>query len=95
MKTEPNDRDIFRAYDWYAQHSDHVDAIVRLENSEYPPSGSDCHQPTLWKAAHWKWLLMRKGIEILANEIRRLKCLLRSIHDNIHLADDDPCEAGP
>ncbi len=38
MKTEPNDRDIFRAYDWYAQHSDHVDEMVLLTNGEYPPS---------------------------------------------------------
>ena len=85
MKTEPSDQDFFRACDWYAQHSDHVDSMVSLTNDEYPPTGSDCRQPKLWKAAHWKWLLMRNTTKTLANEIRRLKCLLRSIYN-----DTDP-----
>ena len=71
MKTEPNDQDILRAYDWYAKHADHVDGMVHLTNSEFPPSGSDCHQPPLWKAAHWKWLLTRRSIEILTKERSR------------------------
>ena len=82
MKTEPNDQDVLRAYDWYAQHAEHVDEMVHLTNSEFPPSGSDCHHPPLWKAGHWKWLLTRRSIEILTKEIWRLKNLLKTIHES-------------
>ena len=78
MKTEPNDQDFLKACDWYAQHSDHVDNMVSLARGEYSPSGSDCHRPALWKAEHWKWLLMRNTTKTLANEIRRLKGLLET-----------------
>lgn len=89
MKTKPNDQDILRAYDWYAEHSNHVDSLTKgLTRSfvdEYPPSGSDCNRPELWKPAHWKWLLMGIGNKILAQEIRRLKDLLK----NIRFAEED------
>lgn len=60
MKTEPNDQDIVKACNWYTQHNNHVDTMVSLtDHHEYPPCGSDCHHPELWKAEHWKWLLMK------------------------------------
>lgn len=59
MKIEPDSQDIAKALTWYKEHHSHVTMLVGLTNDEFPPSGSDCHQPELWKAGHWKWLLTR------------------------------------
>lgn len=82
MKTKPNDHDILKAYDWYEQHNSNIDVEMLLTGDSYPPSGSDCRQPALWKPGHWKWLLSMQGEKILAKEIRRLKYLLTTLHDN-------------
>lgn len=42
---------------WYAEHKAHVDRIVEEERQSFPPSGSDCWHPELWKSGSWKWLL--------------------------------------
>lgn len=64
MKTEPNDQDIAKALAWYKRHRE-IDVAILLTNDEYPPSGSDCHKPNLWKAGHWKWLLTRDVINLI------------------------------
>jgi hypothetical protein len=46
------------ARSWYAEHKDHVDRLVSgPDQSSFPPSGSDCYKPELWKSGSWKWLL--------------------------------------
>lgn len=83
MKSGPNDQDIVKALDWHKEHRSHVDAIVLLSNSEYPPSGSDCIHPELWKAEHWKWLLTRDVATL--DEIRKTveRGYLKSAQDGI------------
>lgn len=56
------EKDKVRAWAWYRQHREHVDRMVRLRSPlrfclMYPPSGSDCLRPELWKPSHWRWLL--------------------------------------
>jgi len=41
---------------WRFLHSDHVGGLMDGTRASYPPSGSDCHRPELWKGAHWNWL---------------------------------------
>ena len=41
---------------WRFLHSDHVAKLMGGTRASYPPSGSDCHHPELWKDAHWNWL---------------------------------------
>lgn len=45
-----------RALAWGVKHLDHV-AKLRLSEIEYtyPPSGSDCGKPELWKGGSWNW----------------------------------------
>ena len=45
------------ALQWYEKHKDHVDRLRARAQKPYPPSGSDCFSPELWKAEHWRWLL--------------------------------------
>lgn len=43
---------------WYEEHRAHVDRMLAADTSPaYPPCGSDCIRPELWKPSHWKWLL--------------------------------------
>lgn len=58
MPLTNEDRD--RALAWHEKHRAHVDAMLgryerRFNNPTYPPSGSDCLHPELWKPGHWKW----------------------------------------
>jgi hypothetical protein len=52
-----DDQDVWRerASIWYAQHRLHVETLMFEEKGSYPPSGSDCGKPELWKAGHWRW----------------------------------------
>ena len=52
------DQDSWRgkAYDWYELHRLHVGRLLFEEDVAYPPSGSDCGKPELWKGGHWRWL---------------------------------------
>jgi hypothetical protein len=43
------------AYQWYTHHRPHVETLIGEEHTAYPPSGSDCGRPELWKASHWRW----------------------------------------
>lgn len=54
--TEISGEDLLRAMTWYGQHSAHVERLVSKDGPSYPPSGSDCFHPELWKDAHWRWL---------------------------------------
>lgn len=52
------DSDKAPARAWYEEHRAHVDRMcTAYAGPAYPPSGSDCIRPELWKPAHWKWLL--------------------------------------
>jgi hypothetical protein len=44
-----------RANAWYDKHKPHVESLLHEEKQSYPPSGSDCGKPELWKAGHWRW----------------------------------------
>jgi hypothetical protein len=45
----------FSANEWYSGHSKHVERLLQEESTSYPPSGSDCGKPELWKSGHWRW----------------------------------------
>jgi hypothetical protein len=45
---------------WLAEHLFHVLRLVGGAKVAYPPSGSDCFHPELWKAEHWKWFADEK-----------------------------------
>lgn len=47
--------EVIRAQEWYRKHCKHVDVLMASTNQSYPPSGSDCLHPELWKKANWKW----------------------------------------
>lgn len=49
-----------RADNWYEAHREHIDALIPTEKDSYPPSGSDCGRPELWKAGHWRWFFERR-----------------------------------
>lgn len=51
------EKDKLCAWRWYEEHRAHVDRLVADCELAYPPSGSDCIRPELWKPNHWKWLL--------------------------------------
>ena len=53
--SEYTDDDIRRAFDWYSEHKDHVDRLMKGEKHLFPMSGSDISHPELWKAGAWKW----------------------------------------
>lgn len=48
------------AIEWRDRHSDHVTRLTMsthgFDTGCYPPSGSDCLHPELWRAPHWRWL---------------------------------------
>lgn len=47
------------AIEWRNRHYDHVRRLVDGKDDggvSYPPSGSDCRHPELWRAPHWRWL---------------------------------------
>ncbi|MHA2279593.1 MAG: hypothetical protein ACXAC5_01695 [Promethearchaeota archaeon] len=65
-------QDKVRAYVWYEEHKTHVDRLVDTCSGEgYPPCGSDCIRPEVWKPNHWKWLL-----EVCAS-VHRSRTLVR------------------
>ena len=46
------------AWVWYNDHRVHVDRMLTgYDGPVFPPCGSDCIRPVLWKPGHWKWLL--------------------------------------
>jgi hypothetical protein len=50
---------------WLVEHLFHVQDMIRKAKFSYPPSGSDCFYPELWKAEHWKWFLENDDFSIL------------------------------
>jgi hypothetical protein len=54
--------EIAAAIEWRDRHAAHVGKLIRSSEglgatySSYPPSGSDCLHPELWRAPHWRWL---------------------------------------
>jgi len=49
---------LVKAKQWYFDHTEHVNGLVAAHlGNKYPPPGSDCRHPELWKSAHWKWFL--------------------------------------
>lgn len=53
------ERDVEPAKKWYNEHKEHVEKLVAQLGPGYPPSGSDCVKPELWKEDHWKWFLTK------------------------------------
>ncbi len=54
------EKDRAPAQAWYEKHREHVARVLKgYTGSAYPPCGSDCIRPELWKEAHWKWFLGR------------------------------------
>lgn len=51
------DDDIEKARAWRIEHIDHVIRMIEKAKLAYPPSGSDCRNPALWKNEHWKWFV--------------------------------------
>lgn len=52
------EKDKLGALAWYGEHRDHVNRMLaHYVGGGFPPSGSDCLHPELWKPGHWKWLL--------------------------------------
>jgi hypothetical protein len=62
MKELPDIDDVIRAIRWYRRHERHVESLMSsksgADSGVFPPSGSDCLRPELWKAGHWRWLLI-------------------------------------
>jgi len=58
MKEEINWKN--KAIEWSKQHKEHVDALMAASTYLYAPSAEDRNEPTLWKGAHWRWLLTRE-----------------------------------
>lgn len=54
---------------WKKQHENYISELVDFKKSKFPPSGSDCLHPELWKGGHWAWFL-EKG-ESLLNELTK------------------------
>lgn len=50
--------EIDAAHEWRRKHVSHVACLVVTAQEAYPPSGSDCARPELWKGAHWRWFTM-------------------------------------
>lgn len=46
-----------KAFLYHFEHREHINNLIKNETKSYPPSGSDCFRPELWKAAHWRWFL--------------------------------------
>ena len=54
--TELRPEEILRAQAWYKKHQPHVERLIASqERYSFPPHGSDCLRPELWKAASWIW----------------------------------------
>jgi len=60
MKEYPSSDDLVATEAWYARHAQHVKSLERSSTGSYPPSGSDCSRPDLWKGAHWAWFEERR-----------------------------------
>lgn len=55
------EKDAELAKAWYEEHRPHVDRMLEAyTGTAFPPSGSDCIHPELWKAGHWKWFLVER-----------------------------------
>lgn len=57
--TEISSEDLLRAMAWWDRHQPYVQRLVDGRDdlhTAYPPSGSDCSCPELWRAPHWRWL---------------------------------------
>jgi len=60
MEIEMTDFDFINtAFEWYQQHTDHVDRLMKTEVNSlvpyFPPSREDKNHPELWKPGHWRW----------------------------------------
>jgi hypothetical protein len=44
------------AMTWKSDHEEHVGRLTASTGRAFPPSGSDCFRPELWKPEHWNFL---------------------------------------
>lgn len=54
------DEDQKQALKWAAEHHAHVQDLLACGSLAFPPTGSDCLHPELWKPAHWRWLFLTR-----------------------------------
>lgn len=45
---------------WLKAHVEHVRSVLNEGETAYPPSGSDCFHPELWKSGHWRWFMIEE-----------------------------------
>ena len=50
------DKEIAR--NWYREHRQHVNDMLRHKGAMVEPTGSDAGRPELWKDIHWRWLMV-------------------------------------
>lgn len=51
-------KDILQAQAWYKKHKPHVERLMSSRSEftkRFPPHGSDCARPELWKSESWLW----------------------------------------
>ena len=46
---------IENAYEWYLNHSEHVEKIRKETSISFHPSQEDKMHPELWKPESWNW----------------------------------------
>lgn len=46
---------IEHAYQWYEEHKEHVEFLIKDEMFKVEPSKEDATNPALWKSIHWVW----------------------------------------
>jgi len=52
-------RQIQNVLNYYDEHTDFVEKIIKETNKAYPPSeGEDKNNPSIWKPGHWNWFLL-------------------------------------
>jgi hypothetical protein len=49
---------IEKADDWRRKHMQHVNELLKIGLSSFPPSEEDEAFPQLWKPGHWRWFII-------------------------------------
>ena len=63
LSSEDKERVMAVGLRWYNLHKEHVDSLCKEEKELYPPSGSDCFHPELWKSGHWNWAKLTSAFQ--------------------------------
>lgn len=53
-----NGQQVKTAMEWYKDHKEHVDVIIKEGFHSFPPTEvDDKNDPRIWKPSHWRWFL--------------------------------------